>query len=131
LTSLAFDYLAAHDNQKHIVFLHASPGLVYTGSPKQKPTKANGWLQFALLSFLRFLSRHIVRYIGMSLDEAGERHAFLLTSAAFTPGSWRVNKQSDAVLDNATLVRYQQEGWAERIWEYTELVWDKALSMAA
>lgn len=126
--SLAFDYLAEHDPQKHIVFLHATPGLVNTGSPKQKPSKANGFFRYIILSFLKFISHYVVKWIGMSLQESGERHAFELTSDIFKPGSWRVTKNSDVVPDNKVLVGYQERGWAERIWEFTQSVWDRALA---
>jgi len=130
-TSLSFDYLAAHDNHKHIVFLHTTPGLVDTGSPKPKPTRANGWLQWVLLSIFQFISSYVVRYSGMSLKESGERYAFELTNDAYSPGSWRLDKLCDVVPDNEVLVRYQQGGWAEKIWEYTQNVWGKALATAS
>jgi hypothetical protein len=48
-TSLAFDYLATHDAQKHTVFLHAAPGPVNTGSPDQEPKREDGLFRWILL----------------------------------------------------------------------------------
>jgi NAD(P)-dependent dehydrogenase (short-subunit alcohol dehydrogenase family) len=130
-TSLAFDYLAAHDDQRHITFVHATPGLVKTGSPMQTPKREHGWLRWILVSIVKFLSSYIVGYSGTALEESGERHTFVLTSDSFQPGSWRVDKLSNVLPDNEALVSYQQRGWADKIWEYTQGVWDKALVSTA
>ncbi|KAF2110961.1 hypothetical protein BDV96DRAFT_650565 [Lophiotrema nucula] len=126
LHSLAFDYLAANDSQKHIVFLHAFPGLV-NSSPKQKPDRKNGLVQWLLLWLLKFVMRFVYRFKGTSLEESGERHAFRLTADTSGAGSWRVNQYCDLVSDNLTLARYRSEGWEDKVWEHTQRVWDKAL----
>lgn len=133
LTSLAFDYLVEHDAQKHIVFLHATPGFVNTNTPRTKehlPSKKDGLLWWAFLSVIQVVSGWVIRYFGMNIKESGARHAFHLTSDTFQPGSWRVNSHSNAVPDNDTLKDYQNRGWAEKMWDFTHQVWDKALAAA-
>lgn len=66
-TSLAFDHLAQQDDKKNFVHLHTTPGLVHTGSEKQKPTRASGFLRWVFLSFLKFIARTIVRFTGTSV----------------------------------------------------------------
>ncbi|KAF2743045.1 hypothetical protein M011DRAFT_471761 [Sporormia fimetaria CBS 119925] len=103
-TSLAFGYLASHDGQKHIRFLHACPGLVQRISTRRPH------------SLMDFVPSRFKRFVVMSLAESGERYAFMLTSKVCRPGSWRVGSRSDIIPDNATLVRYQMEGWPSRVW---------------
>jgi hypothetical protein len=73
-TSLAFDHLAANDTQKKIIFIHAIPGLVYTGTtPKPRPSMKDGlgyWISATLLQKCPGL---MIPWADMALDEAGER----------------------------------------------------------
>ncbi|ROW00363.1 hypothetical protein VMCG_07240 [Cytospora schulzeri] len=131
LTSLAFDYLAEHDAQKHIVFLHATPGFVNTNTPRTAehlPSKKDGLLWWAFLSVMQIVSGWVIRYFGMNIRESGERHAFHLTSDTYQPGSWRIDSQSDVVPDNDTLRGYHSRGWAEKIWDFTHCAWDHAVA---
>lgn len=128
-TSLAFDYLAANDNQKHLTFLHASPGFVSTDTPRTiYPSKADGMVRWVVVSVLQIVSGWVIRYFGMAAKESGERHAYELTSDEFAPGSWRVSRHSDVVPDKDVLVQYREGGWGEKIWEFTSSVWEKALA---
>lgn len=131
LMSLSFDYLAEQDSKKHIVYLHATPGLVITGSKKQKPKLSAGFFRWIFLSILQFLSRYIMRFKGTPVLESGERHAFLLTSETYKPGSWKTDKDCEIVPNNEVLVSYQQRGWMGRAWEFTQQVWDRALARTA
>ncbi|KAJ4420380.1 hypothetical protein N0V82_004369 [Gnomoniopsis sp. IMI 355080] len=131
LTSLAFDYLAARDEQKHIVFLHATPGFVNTNTPRTAehlPSKKDGLWWWAFLSVLQVVSGWIMRYFGMNIAESGERHAFHLTSDDFHAGSWRISQHSDVVPDNDVLKDYKRRGWEERAWEITVQIWERALA---
>lgn len=132
LTSLAFDYLSEKAPQKHIVFLHATPGLVNTMTPRTKehlPSREKaGLLQWALLSFVQIISGWVIRYFGMNINESGERHAFHLTSDNFEPGSWRIDRHSHIAPDNDALQDYLSHGWAEKAWDFTLMMWDKALA---
>jgi hypothetical protein len=77
---------------------------------------------------MQIVSGWIIRYFGMAAKESGERNAFHLTSDTFGPGSWRMNRLSEIVPDNNVLKKYQNRGWAEKSWEHTLRVWDKALA---
>ncbi|KAL1870723.1 hypothetical protein Daus18300_005043 [Diaporthe australafricana] len=128
LTSLAFDYLAEQSPQGRIVFLHATPGFVNTNTPRTKehlPSREKaGLLQWAFLSFAQIVSGWVIRYFGMNIKESGERHNFHLTSDGFEPGSWRVDRHSNAVPDNDVLKDYLGRGWAEKAWNFTVAKWD-------
>jgi len=129
LTSLAFDYLAANDDQKRIAFIHATPGLVHTGTPSTNfPSKKNGWLNWALVSTLQIVVAWATRLFGFPVQVSGERHAYYLTSDNFQPGSWRVDRHCEIVPDNSVLKEYLKRGWPEKAWEHTQGTWDKALS---
>ncbi|PVH95204.1 hypothetical protein DM02DRAFT_691233 [Periconia macrospinosa] len=128
-TSLAFDYLASNDSQKHITFLHVTPGFVSTDTPRTAhPPKSNGLAQWALIYVFQIVSGWIIKYFGMAARESGERHAYELTSDAFVPGCWRVDHLNEVVPDNQVLVQYRKAGWGEKIWEFTVGVWEKALA---
>lgn len=128
LTSLAFDHLAANDDQKRITFIHNTPGFVSTDTPRTVfPSKKHGLLWWAFLSIMQVVSGWIIRYFGMAATESGERHAFLLTCDTFGPGSWRVSRLSEVVPDNGVLQEYQKRRWAAKIWDHTLRSWDKAL----
>ena len=128
LTSLAFDYLSSNDGNT-ITFIHSTPGFVKTDTPRTVyPSKKNGLFWWALLSILQIVSGWVIHLFGMPAKESGERHAFMLTDEAYgTPGSWKTNMLSEVVPDNEVLKRYREDGWMERIWEFTNRVWDKAL----
>jgi hypothetical protein len=128
-TSLAFDYLSANDAQERITFLHATPGFVSTDTPRTAhPSKADGLAWWALISFVQIVSGWIINYFGMAASESGERHAYELTSDKFVQGSWRVNHLNDLVPYNAILVQYRESGWGDKVWEFTNRVWEKALA---
>lgn len=128
-TSLAFDYLAANDDKKHITFLHVTPGFVFTDTPRTSyPSKDRGLVQWALTSLFQIVSGWIIKYFGMAAKESGERHAYELTSDALVPGSWRLNRLNEVVPDKQMLVDYRESGWGEKIWDFTCGVWEKALA---
>jgi hypothetical protein len=80
------------------------------------------------VSTFQIVSGWIIRLFGRPVKEAGERHAFLLTSAELIPGSWRLDRHNQVIPDNSVLVEYQERGWAEKVWEHTQRVWEKALA---
>ncbi|KAH9906962.1 hypothetical protein F4778DRAFT_800897 [Xylariomycetidae sp. FL2044] len=128
-TDMAFDYLAADDLNKNVIFLHATPGFVNTGTPRTTyPSKKDGILWWAFLSVMQIVSGWMIRSFGYDLSESGERHAFLLTSDGFSAGSWQTNKFNDVVPPNGALQYYQKHGWAPRIWDHTLHVWERALT---
>ncbi|KUJ09016.1 uncharacterized protein LY89DRAFT_701536 [Mollisia scopiformis] len=118
LTSLAFDHLAAHDSQKHIVFIH---------SRTTYPSKKDGYFWWAFISVMQIVSGWMIRNFGMAAKESGERFAFLLISDTLSPGSWRTTRLSDTVPENNILKEYHERGWGEKIWDFTIGVWEEAL----
>jgi hypothetical protein len=129
LTSLAFDYLASTDAQKHITFLHVTPGFVSTDTPRTAyPSRSDGLAWWAFISVVQIVSGWIIKYFGMAAKTSGERHAYELTSDTFVPGSWRVSHLNDVLPDNEVLIRYREGGWGAKVWEFTIGVWEKALA---
>jgi len=132
LTSLAFDHLAVSDSERKFTFIHDTPGFVNTGTPRTAyPSKKDGWLWWVFVSIMQIVSGWIIVYFGMSVEESGERHAYYLTSDTYEPGSWSADRFNDVQPDNTTLRRYKDHGWAEKAWEHTQRVWDRALAKGA
>ncbi|KAK2601906.1 hypothetical protein QQS21_004497 [Conoideocrella luteorostrata] len=130
-TSLAFNYLARH-NKASIIFLHATPGFVSTESPrKTRPSMDFGLLWWAFLSAMQVISGWVIYYFGMDVRESGQRHSYHLTSNTFQPGSWQVDRRSSVVAPNKVLKGYQEQGLAEKVWDHTLRIWDKALATSA
>jgi hypothetical protein len=126
-TSLAFDYLATNNSQ--ITFLHTTPGFVSTDTPRNAyPSKSNGIFWWALISVFQIVSGWIIQYFGKSAKESGERHAYVLTSEIYAPGSWRLDSVCEIVPDNDILVQYRERGWSEIVWNFTNRVWEKTLA---
>jgi hypothetical protein len=129
LTSLSFNYLAEHNDKKHITFIHAIPGFVHTDTPRTSfPSKKNGWWHWLLVSTFQIISGWIIRFFGLPAKESGERHALYLTGDGFRPGSWRVDRRSDVTEDNAVIKEYLRRGWAEKAWEHTQRRWETVLA---
>ncbi|KAI0180527.1 hypothetical protein GGR52DRAFT_248193 [Hypoxylon sp. FL1284] len=126
--SLAFDYLSKHDDEKKIIFLHGFPGLVKTDKRKLTPSKQSGIFWWAVTSVMQALSDVVVYFTGMNVEESGERHAYVLTSDSFQAGSWQINQYSDVVPPNDVLRKYREQGLAEKLWDHTQRVWEKALA---
>ncbi|KAI1810057.1 hypothetical protein GGS20DRAFT_569129 [Poronia punctata] len=128
-TSLAFDLLAKNDNDGKIVFLHDSPGLVYTNSVgKSRPSRDDGLIYWAIVSVGQVVFNRLIYYFGTTVSESGERHAYLLTSQDYKPGSWQVDQRGKAQPPNKMLRGYQAKGLADVVWDHTLRVWDKALA---
>ena len=119
-TSLAFDCLAAGSSNKRIAFIHVTPGFVNTGTPRTTfPSKRDGYLWWAFVSFMQIVSGWIIIHFGKSLQESGERHAFYLASDEYKPGLRLANRSNDAQPPNTALKYYQERGWQSKIWDLT------------
>lgn len=128
-TSLAFDYLSKQDEANKVVFLHATPGFVSTDTPrKTRPSRQSGILWWAFISTMQVVSGWIIYYFGMAVKDSGERHSYHLTSSTFNAGSWQVNRHSEVLPPNEVLRQYQERGWAEKVWDHSLRVWDRALA---
>ncbi|MCJ1454548.1 hypothetical protein MMC28_004901 [Mycoblastus sanguinarius] len=130
MTSLAFEYLA--ENDKQITFLHAFPGWVRTDifARLTAPESSGvGWR--VTLALIRGLVATIMLIFGMSVEDSGERQAFHLTSDRYGPGAWRIGYLSDQVSAPGVLEQYRERGWAEKVWEHTVRVFEKALAIGS
>lgn len=128
MTTLSLEYLA--ENDKHITFIHAFPGLVSTGLFSRLRAPATfGILGKAVFAVVRFAASTLMRLFGMSPLDCGARQAFLLTSDTYSPGQvWRINDKSEPVTKPGALEIYREQGWREKVWNYTTGVFDKALA---
>ncbi|XXG98992.1 hypothetical protein Hte_005325 [Hypoxylon texense] len=128
MTSLAFDHLAAQNDQ--ITFMHNYPSLVKSDNLRRiNAPKSSSFIWRIVLAAVKGLMGFVRLCIGMSPKESGEREAFHLTSTKYTPGSWRISSRSDIVPTNKALKYYEDNAWAEKIWEYTQGVWSTASSV--
>ncbi|KAI8632913.1 hypothetical protein F5Y19DRAFT_419464 [Xylariaceae sp. FL1651] len=125
-TSLMFDRIAA-ENQ--LTLIHNHPGLVESDNVRRiRPPPDMPFIRRLFLRTAKFIFSIIRYFTGMSPREAGERQTYHLTNDAYGPGSHRVSKLSEIVVDNDALATYKQRGWMDRVWEFTVSTWDKALA---
>lgn len=114
MTSLAFEYLA--ENEKGITFLHSGPGWVNTTIfTKLTPPESSGLAWTVLLAVIRTIAAVSYSFVGLTVEECGERQAFYLSSDAFTPGAWRVDGSSEKISPGCVLVKYREGGWPEKV----------------
>lgn len=130
MTTLAFEHLAAQN--KNIVFLHAFPGLVRTdiGTHLVAPPGA-GIVRRVFVAVIRRVIGALMFFLAITPEESGERHAYQLTSPTFGPGAWRVDENCELVTAPGVLARYRTTGWPNRIWEFTQGVFERALEMGS
>lgn len=90
LTTLAFEQLAKQ--YPNVAFVHSYPGGVKTEILDKLMDTAKGWWKY-LAAFAKMFLSPVFWFIGkpftVSLEETGERHLFLATSAAY-PSAARV-----------------------------------------
>jgi hypothetical protein len=127
MTTLAFEYLA--ENEKKITFLHVFPGLVHTElfSGVTAP-ESSEFLARTLTALFARLGGLLVRFLGASALDCGARQAFLLTSDEYGPGALRIDDKSELVTAPGVLGRYREQGWREKVWNYTLGVFEKGLA---
>jgi NAD(P)-dependent dehydrogenase (short-subunit alcohol dehydrogenase family) len=128
MMTLSFEYLA--ENDKNITFLHGFPGLVRTEIfSRLTPAEDSGILGRFVFTIMKSLAWTMQWLLGMSVLDCGARQAFILTSDEYGPGEvWRVNEKSEAVTVTGVLERYREQGWREKVWNYTSGVIEKALA---
>ena len=130
MMTLALEYLAKNDRQ--IIFMHAAPGIVKTDIfAKLKAPESSSVLRRLVIVLARCLAALAMMFIGMSVEECGERQAFYLTNNSFGPGAWRVTASSDVASGPSVLDRYRDQGWPEKIWDHTLRAFDSALSVGS
>ena len=130
MTSLAFEHLAKTNTR--FTFLHSYPGLVRTDIfARLTPPESSGIAWRMTLALIRGLVALLMLCVGMSVEECGERQAFLLTTDRFGPGAWRIDSSGEQASTSGVLERYRQGSWSERIWEHTVRVFDTALAVGS
>ncbi|RYP45460.1 hypothetical protein DL769_011462 [Monosporascus sp. CRB-8-3] len=127
LTSLAFDYLAA--SNKNITFVHNFPGVVVSDNFRGlDPPEGASLGRRILLAAVKRLVLLMGLFVSMPPNEVGERQVYHLTSDRYSPGAWRVHKNSEPVPATKALRHYEANGWPEKIWSFTTSTWDKAIA---
>jgi NAD(P)-dependent dehydrogenase (short-subunit alcohol dehydrogenase family) len=130
MTSLAFKYLAEDENNKNILFLHATPGLVHTEIySKLTAPESSGYAWKTTLPLLKGLLSVLWFCFAISVEESGERQAYNLTSDAYGPGAWRIDQSNELISTPGVLEQYIERGWQEKVWEHTVRVFEKAAAM--
>jgi NAD(P)-dependent dehydrogenase (short-subunit alcohol dehydrogenase family) len=128
LMTLALELLARKDT--NIMFMHVYPGIVNTDnfSRLQAPA-AYGVLGRVVLSLVKSFIITVQRLFGMSIADCGARQAFLMTTERYGPGDvWRVDQKCEAVAASAALEEYRERRWDERVWDFTQRVFERALA---
>ncbi|KAK9425005.1 putative Ketoreductase (KR) domain-containing protein [Seiridium unicorne] len=125
-TSLTFEGLAA--DRPNLTLIHNAPGMVESDNVRRNSQAEDTPFSRRIIMRIIKLVMRVVRYfLGMSPKEAGERQTYHLTSENYGTGSFRVDKDSEIVLDNDVLISYRESGWISKIWEFTLATWAKAL----
>jgi hypothetical protein len=131
MTSLAFSYLSQDPSNKDITFLHSASGLVKTEifSKLQAP-EGSGLLWRVLLPVIKGAAGVMYWMMAVSVEESGERQAFLLVSGEFEPGALRVGQACEVVpvVENGVFEKDVEKGWGEKVWEHTVHVFEKTLA---
>ncbi|KAF2107992.1 hypothetical protein BDV96DRAFT_692962 [Lophiotrema nucula] len=128
MMTLALELLASNDKQ--ITFMHAFPGLVATDNfSRLSAPESYGLIGRLILPLVaRFIST-MQWLFGMSAADCGARQAFLLTSDKYGPGvAWRIDQKSESVTKAGVLDAYREQGWRDKVWDYTMRIFEKALA---
>ena len=64
--------------------------------------------------------------MGITPEESGQRHAYLLTSDVYGTGAWRIVSTCDEAPPSDVIENYRKAGWEKKVWEFTEQVWEDA-----
>lgn len=128
MTTLAFERLA--EQNSGLAFLHSCPGLVKTDIfARVTPPESSGLLWRVTLASIRGLAALMMLFVGMDVEESGERQAFHLTTSRYGAGMWRIDPSSEPVSAPGVLERYREGAWSERVWEHTMRVLDTTLAI--
>ncbi|KAM0802944.1 hypothetical protein BDR22DRAFT_929586 [Usnea florida] len=130
MMTLSFEHLA--EENRRIAFLHTYPGLVKTDIfARLTPPESSGLLWRVTLASIRGLVAVVMLFVGMEVEECGERQAFHLTTDRYGPGMWRINSSSEPVSAPGVLEQYRAGSWSKRIWEYTMSIFDTTLAVGS
>jgi hypothetical protein len=124
MMTLFLERLASMPTNKNIIFMHTTPGIVRTGNVYR------GWKEGAWGPYVMDI---VLRLFAYSLEEAAERHLYLVTSGAFGDGKEKtakgevggglflVNRKGDAVRNERELGKLRKVA-GEKVWEKVKQV---------
>jgi hypothetical protein len=154
-TTLALEELAK--SYPSVTFIHKYPGFVNTGVIDRLLATASG-LYAIPATIARWLVLPIVNFFSTTVEEAGERGVFLITSARYPPakpnmeyvgvplpvglgiaessvvndgqgnGVYRLGSHDDSAPDGDVLPSYRADDVGKTVWEETQAVWVRALA---
>ncbi|KAE8447392.1 hypothetical protein EG329_010806 [Mollisiaceae sp. DMI_Dod_QoI] len=156
-TTLAFEELAK--SYPSISFIHKYPGFVNTGVIARLLATAPGIFYYPA-TLASWLVLPIVNLFSTTVDEAGERGLFLVTSARYPPakpktefvgvqvqgvpvaessvvkdghgnGVYRLNANDESADESPVLPGYRLDEVGKTVWEETQAAWDRALERSA
>ena len=127
MMTLALEHLAK--TEERIAFMHSYPGWVKTDNfARLTAPESSGVLWWLTIALVKGVVAFVHTFLSVSADESGERQAYQLTSDAYGPGASRIEYTSEIITAPGVLEHYRENGWPEKVWEYTLRVFDKALA---
>ena len=97
---------------------------------KLQAPEGSGLLWRVLLPVIKGAAGVMYWMMAVSVEESGERQAFLLVSEEFEPGALRVGQACEVVpvVENGVFEKYVEKAWGEKVWEHTVHVFEKTLA---
>ena len=139
MTSLIFEEMA--QKTPSVSFVHSYPGFVKTGFAKEQPAAIRAANQFATA---------ILSWWAVGIEESGERHLYLATSAAYTPragekggvevssggvakgsagvvgsGAYLIGSDNEVRANEEVLRQLRGAGAGQKIWAHTMKTFEK------
>ncbi|KAK5674900.1 hypothetical protein LTS10_012312 [Elasticomyces elasticus] len=118
MMTLSFDHLAAQNPEK--TFIHAFPGLTSTGLLGRSATGVLGVV-------FRWVLEPLLGLFSAKAEDVGERMLYYGTAAEFAEGSWALVEKG-ASKEVEALKGYRETGWAEKVAEHNERMFERALA---
>ncbi|KAK5695635.1 hypothetical protein LTR17_024515 [Elasticomyces elasticus] len=118
MMTLSFDHLAAQN--PGIAFIHAFPGLTSTGLLGRSATGVLGMV-------FRWVLEPLLGLFSAKAEDVGERMLYYGTAADFAEGSWAVDEKGVSK-EVEVLKGYRKTGWAAKVAEHNERMFERALA---
>lgn len=118
MTTLSFDHLGQYHPDKS--FIHVYPGLVSTGLLGRSATGALGMI-------FRYVLEPVLGLFSLKPEEVGERMLYYGMHSGSVKGSLSLDWDGTEK-ETQELKGYREKGWAERVWEHNQRMFETALS---
>lgn len=120
MMTLSFDHLAKAYPEKS--FIHVFPGLTRTGLLGRSATGVLGLL-------MRWVLEPVLGLFSLTSEEVGERMLYYGTSGLYKAKGecWPLNEKGEPTVVDV-LKGYRKRGWAEKIWDHDQRMFERALS---